>query len=192
MITWPSHVRPLGGFAGKIVGSAARFGALHHLGWYRTSGLRLPITVGSVASGIKLAQYAIEHYRYVMAATGFVTEIAIADRIVKWCHRDQRRSSPGESAARPPHLAGRRDGGAAAPAGGQRLREVGRSPARRAHRTQAIRHVPREPSRVAARFCQFCRASSVTDGCLDLSCRFCRSVTTEIKAILSKVGWLIF
>ena len=58
--------------------------------------LRLPITVGSVASGIKLAQYAIEHYRYVMAATGFVTEIAIADRIVKWCHRDQRRSSPGE------------------------------------------------------------------------------------------------
>jgi hypothetical protein len=24
-----------------------------------------------------------------MAATGFVTEIAIADRIVRWCHRDQ-------------------------------------------------------------------------------------------------------
>ena len=192
VITWPSHVRPLGGFAGKIVGSAARFGALHHLGWYGHP-FRLPITVGSVASGIKLAQYAIEHYRYVMAATGFVTEIAIADpdrqvvppRPAIGVHQER-------SAARPPHLAGRRDGGAAAPAGGQRLREVGRSPARRAHRTQAIRHVPREPSRVAARFCQFCRASSVTDGCLDLSCRFCRSVTTEIKAILSKVGWLIF
>jgi hypothetical protein len=26
-------LRPLGGFAGKIVGSAARFAALHHLGW---------------------------------------------------------------------------------------------------------------------------------------------------------------
>ena len=83
-------LRPLGVFAGKIVGTAARFAALHHLGWYGPSGLRLPITVGSVAYGIKLAQYAIEHYRYVMAATGFVTEIAIADRIVRWCHRDQR------------------------------------------------------------------------------------------------------
>ena len=83
-------LRPLGGFAGKIVGSAARFAALHHLGWYGPPGLKLPITVGSVACGIKLAQYAIEHYRYVMAATGFVTEIAIADRIVRWCHRDQR------------------------------------------------------------------------------------------------------
>ena len=62
-------LRPLGGFAGKIVGTAARFAALHHLGWYGPSGLRLPITVGSVAYGIKLAQYAIEHYRYVMAAT---------------------------------------------------------------------------------------------------------------------------
>jgi hypothetical protein len=29
-------------------------------------------------------------YRYVMAATGFVTEIAIAQRIVRWCYRDQR------------------------------------------------------------------------------------------------------
>jgi hypothetical protein len=44
----------------------------------------------SRARGIKLAQYAIEHYPYVMAATGFVTEIAIAERIVLWCHRDQR------------------------------------------------------------------------------------------------------
>ena len=76
-------LRPLGGFAGKIVGSAARFAALHHLGWYGPSGLVLPINVGSVACGIKLAKYAIEHYRYVMAATGFVTEIAIADRIVR-------------------------------------------------------------------------------------------------------------
>ena len=83
-------LRPLGGFVGKIVGSAARFAALHHLGWYGPRGLVLPITVGSVARGIKLARYAIEHYRYVMAATGFVTEIAIADRIVRWCHRDQR------------------------------------------------------------------------------------------------------
>jgi hypothetical protein len=49
-----------------------------------------PITVGSVARGIKLARYAIEHYRYVMAATGFVTEIAIAERIVRWRQRDQR------------------------------------------------------------------------------------------------------
>jgi hypothetical protein len=76
--------------AGKIVGSAARFAALHHLGWYGLQGLELPITVGSVARGIMLAQYAIEHYRYVMAATGFVTEIAIAERIVRWCHRGQR------------------------------------------------------------------------------------------------------
>jgi len=84
-------LRPLGGFAGKIVRSGARFAALHHLGWYGPAwGLQTPINVGSVASGIKLAQYAIEHYRYVMAATGFVTAIAIADRIVRWCHRDQR------------------------------------------------------------------------------------------------------
>ena len=83
-------LRPLGGFVGKIVGSAARFAALHHLGWYGPRGLPLPITVGSVARSIKLARYAIEHYRYVMAATGFVTEIAIAERIVRWCHRDQR------------------------------------------------------------------------------------------------------
>jgi len=83
-------LRPLGGFAGKIVGSAARFAVLHHLGWYGPQGLVLPISVGSVVRGIKLAHYAIEHYRYVMAATGFVTEIAIADRIVGWCHRDQR------------------------------------------------------------------------------------------------------
>jgi Protein of unknown function (DUF3987) len=76
-------LRPLGGFTGKIVGSAARFAALHHLGWCGPQGLLLPITVGSVARGIKLAQYTIEHYRYVMAATGFVTEIAIADRIVR-------------------------------------------------------------------------------------------------------------
>ena len=46
--------------------------------------------VEGVDWGIKLARYAIEHYRYVMAATGFVTEIAIADRIVQWCHRGQR------------------------------------------------------------------------------------------------------
>lgn len=83
-------LRPLGGFAGKIVGSAARFAALHHLGWYGLQGLALPITVVSVDCGIKLARYAIEHYRYVMAATGFVTEIAIADRIFRWCHRDWR------------------------------------------------------------------------------------------------------
>jgi hypothetical protein len=80
----------LGGFAGKIVGSAARFAALHHLGWYGPAGLMLPVNGGSVACGIKLARYAIEHYRYVMAATGFITEIAIADRIVRWCHRGQR------------------------------------------------------------------------------------------------------
>jgi replicative DNA helicase len=83
-------LRPLGGFAGKIVGSAARFGALHHLGWYGPVGLTLPINGGSAARGIKLARYAIEHYRYVMAATGFVTEIAIAERIVRWRQRDQR------------------------------------------------------------------------------------------------------
>jgi NADPH:quinone reductase-like Zn-dependent oxidoreductase len=35
------------------------------------------------------------------------------------------------------------------------------TPARRAHRAQAIRRVHREPSRVAAGFCQCCRASSV-------------------------------
>ena len=74
---------------------AARFAALHHLGWYGPFGLRLPITVGSVARGIKLAQYAIEHYRYVMAATGFVTEIAIAERIVRWCHRGGQSSAGG-------------------------------------------------------------------------------------------------
>jgi replicative DNA helicase len=83
-------LRPLGGFAGKIVGSAARFAALHHVGWYGPQGLVLPINDASVARGIMLALYAIEHYRYVMAATGFVTEIAIAQRIVRWCHRDQR------------------------------------------------------------------------------------------------------
>jgi hypothetical protein len=83
-------LRPLGGFAGKTVGSAARFAALHHLGWYGPDGLLRPITVGSVTRGIKLARYAVEHYRYVMAATGFVTENAIADRIVGWCHRGQR------------------------------------------------------------------------------------------------------
>ena len=33
-------LRPLGGFVGKIVGSAARFAALHHLGWYGPSGRR--------------------------------------------------------------------------------------------------------------------------------------------------------
>jgi hypothetical protein len=59
-----------------------------------------PINVGSVARGIKLAQYAIEHYRYVMAATGFVTEIAIADRIIRWCHRDQRSEFTGREAQR--------------------------------------------------------------------------------------------
>ena len=164
-------LRPLGGFAGKIVGSAARFAALHHLGWYGLQGLELPITVGSVAPGIKLARYAIEHYRYVMAATGFVTEIAIADRIVQWCHRGQRSEfSRRDGPERPPHLARGRDGGAATTTGGQRLREVGRSPACRAHRTQAIRHVPRKPSRVAARFCQFCRASSVRRWCLASTC----------------------
>jgi hypothetical protein len=85
-----ADLRPLGGFAGKIVGSAARFAALHHLGWYRLDGLVQPITVGSVTRGIMLAQYTIEHYRYVMAATGFITEIAIANRINQWCQRGQR------------------------------------------------------------------------------------------------------
>jgi hypothetical protein len=83
-------LRPLGGFAGKIVGSAARYATLHHLGWYGPKGLLQPVTVGSVYRGIMLARYTIEHYRYVMAATGFVTEIAIAERIIRWCHRDQR------------------------------------------------------------------------------------------------------
>jgi hypothetical protein len=50
----------LGGFAGKIVGSAARFAALHHLSWYGPAGLVQPITVGSVTYGIKLAEYTIE------------------------------------------------------------------------------------------------------------------------------------
>jgi hypothetical protein len=89
-------LRPLGGFAGKIVGSAARFAALHHLGWYGLQGLALPITAGSVDCGIKLARYAIEHYRYVMAATGFVTEIAIADRSSGGATETSGRSSPGE------------------------------------------------------------------------------------------------
>ena len=89
-------LRPLGGFAGKIVGSAARFAALHHLGRYGPTGLLLPINVDSVDCGIKLARYAIEHYRYVMAATGFVTEIAIAERIFRWCRRDQRSEFTGE------------------------------------------------------------------------------------------------
>ena len=130
-----------------------------------------------------------------MAATGFVTEIAIADRIVRWCHRDQRSEFTRRAAQRALRIS-RVDGygGAAAAAGGQRLREVGGSAARGAHRAQAIRHVPRESSRLAARFCQFCPASSVrrrvVSGRIGTFCRFCRSVTTQIKAILSK-GWLV-
>ena len=64
----------------------------------------LPINVGSVDRGIKLAQYTIEHYRYVMAATGFVTKIAIADRIVRWCQRDQRPEFTRRQAQREPRI----------------------------------------------------------------------------------------
>lgn len=83
-------LRPLGGFAGKIVGAAARYATLHHLGWYGTAGLNIPINEGSVAAGILMAEYTVDHYRYVMAATGFVADIAIADRIIRWAKRDQR------------------------------------------------------------------------------------------------------
>ena len=153
----------------------------------------VPINVGSVTSGIKLAQYTIEHYRYVMAATGFVTEIAIADRIVRWCHRDQRSEFTRRQAQRPPHLASGRAGGATTTAGGQRLRKVGRSPARGTHRTQTIRHVPCEPRHVAARFCQFCRASSVRRWSSrpdrDVLSIY-RSVTTQNKCD-SEQSWLV-
>ena len=83
-------LRPLGGFAGKIVGAAARYATLHHLGWYGPAGLNIPVNEGSVAKGIAMAEYTVDHYRYVMAATGFVAEIAIADRIIRWLKRDQR------------------------------------------------------------------------------------------------------
>ena len=184
-------LRPLGGFVGKIVGSAARFAALHHLGWYGPRGLPLPMTVGS---GSPQHQAGAVRHR----------ALPLRDGGDRFRHPDRHRGSnrpvvPPRPAvgvhqeggpARSPHLASGRDGGAAATAGGQRLREVGRSAARGAHRAQAIRRVPREPSRLAAGFCQFCRASTVRRCVVSTGfgrfCRFCRSVTTQIKAILSR------
>jgi transposase InsO family protein len=73
-----------------------------------------------------------------MAATGFVTEIAIADRIVRWCHRDQRSEFTPRAAQRalrisrvddmegPPRLL--EDNGYVRSVGVQRAARTGRKP----------------------------------------------------------------
>jgi hypothetical protein len=80
-------LRPLGGFAGKLVGAAARYAALHHIGWYGVAGLQQPVGEYSVYHGIEIARYSIEHYRYAVRASGWVTETATADRILGWIKR---------------------------------------------------------------------------------------------------------
>ncbi len=71
-------------FGGKITGSAVRVAALHHLGSHGVRGLGWEIGPESVQWGIAVAEWSLAHYRYAMSVAGQVTEIAVADRLLKW------------------------------------------------------------------------------------------------------------
>lgn len=91
MLRPDGELRELGGFAGKLVGAAARYAVLHHLGHYGAAGLTIPVHEHSVARGIAIARYSIEHYRYATRANGWRPELELAQRILRWC-RDGSRS----------------------------------------------------------------------------------------------------
>lgn len=80
-------LRPLEGFAGKLVGAAARYAALHHLAHYGVSGLHLPVTAASVSWGIQIATWATEHHRFAVTGMGLVGNTADAERVLAWLKR---------------------------------------------------------------------------------------------------------
>jgi hypothetical protein len=78
-------LRALGGFGGKLVGSAARLAALHHLAHYGpAAAFSVGINAASVQWGIAVAEWSVEHYSYAVQAAGGVGDVSDASRLLKW------------------------------------------------------------------------------------------------------------
>lgn len=80
-------LRPLEGYAGKLVGAAARYAALHHLAWYGVAGLNYPVTAASVSWGIEIATWATEHHRFAVAELGLTGNALDGQRVLTWLTR---------------------------------------------------------------------------------------------------------
>ncbi len=78
-------LRAMGGFGLKLEGSAVRLAALHHLAHYGAeNAFRYPVSDVSMAWGVQVAQWSLEHYQYAIAAAGEVGDLADAERVLSW------------------------------------------------------------------------------------------------------------
>ncbi|SDN79648.1 YfjI family protein [Geodermatophilus sp. DSM 45219] len=78
-------LRAMGGFGSKLVGSAVRLAALHHLAHMGVQRAFIyEIGAASVKWGIQAAEWSLEHYRYAVAMAGEVADVNDADKVLNW------------------------------------------------------------------------------------------------------------
>jgi hypothetical protein len=78
-------LRHLGGFGNKLVGQSTRYAAIHHLATYGITGaFSHPVGADSMAWGVAVAEWSVEHYRYAVAAAGETGDLSDAERVLRW------------------------------------------------------------------------------------------------------------
>jgi replicative DNA helicase len=94
-------LRDMGGFGSKLVGSAVRLAALHHLATYGAqTAFFSQVGAASAEWGIRVAEWSLEHYRYAVAMAGDIADVADADRVLLWLQKNKHKQSYGVVAIR--------------------------------------------------------------------------------------------